>query len=116
MSTISHIYAVEFKPFMQEVIRYPALDGADLCDLLCFVRDAVRDAGKSTVLSVEQGIAVHNDTGEQVPFTAYRVYELPDAIGVGYCSGMTATEAQEQAIHALMHALRVGDEFVQEED
>ena len=116
MSTISHIYAVEYKPFMDEVIRYPALDGADLCDLLCFVRDAVRDAGKNTLLSVEQGIAVHNVTGEQVPFTSYRIYELPDAIGVGYCGGMTETEMQEQVMHALMHALRMGDEFVQEED
>lgn len=115
MSTISHIYAVEYKPFMGEVIRYPALDGADLCDLLCFVRDAVRDAGKNTLLSVEQGIAVHNETGEQVPFTSYRVYELPDAIGVGYCGGMTETEVQEQTMRALMHALRIGDEFVQED-
>lgn len=113
---IRHIYAVEFKPFMGEVIRYPALDGADLRDVMLFMRDAVRDAGKNTLMSVEHGFAENRFTGEKVPFTAYRVYELPDAIGVGYCSGMTATEAQEQAIHALAQALRIGDEFVQEED
>ena len=110
---INHIYAVEFKPFMQEVIRYPALDGADLRDVMLFMRDAVREAGKNTLMSVEHGVAENRFTGEKVPFTAYRLYELPE-IYVHNAEGMDRTDAERMAVDALMDLIRVGDEMVQE--
>lgn len=114
MTNASHIYTVEFKPFGEPVLRYIADDGHDAGELLSMIGEAVRRSGRDVLMSVEQGVAEHRITGDRTPFTAYRVYDLPDVISVGCPDGTSAEEAHRMAMHALAHALTEGDTIMEE--